>query len=89
MAAIKITVTMTDNSQMEVSASISDPDVTRLLTAMAVKYRKPESEGTPWLIRKWYEECVVDALNYTKRYEEQQAAEAAAAQVQIISMIMS
>jgi hypothetical protein len=89
MAGILITVTMTDGSTMAVNASISDTDVARLLAAMAVKYRKPENEDSPWLIRKWYEDCIVDALNYTKRYEEQQAAEAAASAVQMIPVTIS
>jgi hypothetical protein len=89
MAAIKITVTMVNGSSMEVNAAISDADVARLLTAMAVKYRMPEGETSEWLIRKWTEECVVDALNYTKGFEQQQAAHAAASQIELIPVTIS
>jgi len=89
MAAITITVTMVNGSTMNVNASIADADVARLLAAMAVKYRMPEGETSEWLIRKWTEEVIVDALNYTKGFEQQQAAQAASAQIELIPVTIS
>lgn len=86
MAGIKFEVTMTDNSTMTVNASMTDADVARLLTAMASKYVAPEGQEPTgeWLTRKWIEEVIVDALNYTKSYEANLAAQAAVAQVELI-----
>lgn len=86
MAGIEIKVTMTDNSTLSVNATMADQDVSRLLAAMATKYQLPEGQEltSEWLIRKWYEEVIVDALNYTKNYEANQAAQAAMAQVALI-----
>jgi tRNA uridine 5-carbamoylmethylation protein Kti12 len=89
MAGIKTTVSFTDGSTLEVNASISDADVPRLLAAMAVKYRKPDDQDAAWLIKKWTEDVIVDALNYTQRYEQQLAAEAASAAVQMIPVTIS
>jgi len=90
MAAIKLLVDMLDGTTFTaIEVSIAAEDVPRVIAAHAAKYRKPDDEGAEWVLKKWGEEFVVDGLNYTKNFEAQQAASAAASQVTLIPVTIS
>ena len=91
MASIAFTVTMTDATVISKTATVSDPDVARLLAAFGSRYAAPEgvTPDAPWLVGKWIEDTVVTAMNFVKSCESAQAASAAADGVQLIPFTLS
>lgn len=83
MANITFQVNMTDGSQIEKVAQVSDENVSRIVGWAMAHYRKESSIDA---INSWINDMVGTSLVNVLAYEQEQAAKTAREQVELISV---
>lgn len=88
MAGLNLTVTLVGGVQFPLQAEMQDTDAARLVAGMARYFNKPDSDAQELCGKAW-EEFSVTWQNRVKGYEQADAAQAAAAQIDLIPVTIS